>query len=59
MCPHCGSIGKKGVKDRLVCHQCAAPVVKADWENASAQRRAMREMREKLSNPAPVVSRTQ
>lgn len=58
MCPHCKNPGKKVVKDVLVCAACGAPVIKADWEQASAQRKAMREMREKLANPPPVVNRT-
>lgn len=57
MCPHCSNPGKKVVKGQPVCAACGMPVVKADWEQASAQRKAMRAQREALANPAPVVSR--
>ena len=57
MCPHCSNPGKKVVKDQLVCAACGMPVVKADWANASEQRRAMRAERERLANPAPVVTK--
>lgn len=61
MCPHCGSIASKTLRERgietVVCARCGVPKNNYEWSRSSDTRRLLRQEREKRANPPAVVNK--
>lgn len=61
MCPHCGSIASKTLRERgietVVCARCGVPKNAYEWSRASDTRRLLRQEREARVNPPAVVTK--